>query len=79
MNLARANWKRICERKLFHLTLDPGEMENRIQSPTYHVSALRMEKLLIRSLLRSSRLNTGTNEKTISDETKKQLKTLGYL
>ena len=55
LNLARANWKRICERKLFHLTLDPGEMENRIQSPTYHVSALRMEKLLIRSLLRSSR------------------------
>ena len=79
LNLARANWKRIYERRLFHLTLDPGEMENRIQSPKYHMKAMRMEKLLVRSWLRSARLNTGKNETAISEETRKQLETLGYL
>lgn len=75
----RMNWEQVNRRRLFHLGNDPAELRNLFPYRAYKNVITEMEKRLARILLESVRLNQGGGKEQISEETRRQLKTLGYL
>lgn len=75
----RMNWSTVHHRRLFNLETDPGEFLNLAARPPLARITREMEKRLARSLLESVRLNTSEQTEALSEETRKQLETLGYL
>ncbi len=75
----RMNWRQIRHRRLFNLETDPGELRNLAHRAFFKRVGRSMEQNLARILIESVRLNTRAHTESISEETRNQLRSLGYL
>lgn len=75
----RVNWNSIIQRRLYNLKSDPLEQDDLYPDQKYRGICIRFEKMLIRSIKDSARAKYKREQTTISKETLKYLKSLGYL
>lgn len=75
----RINWNAITRRELFDLKNDPLEQKNLYPDLKFRRICAEFEKKLTRIIKHSAKSNRRRQKTTISKETIKQLKTLGYL
>jgi hypothetical protein len=75
----RVNWNSIIQRRLYNLKNDPLEQHDLYPDPKYKGVCIRFEKMLIRSIKDSASAKYRREQTTISKETLKYLKSLGYL
>jgi len=75
----RVNWDLIVRRKLFDLENDPLEKNNLYKDLKFRGISIALEKMLLKIITKSSRVNRSGGEVGISQETLDQMKALGYL
>jgi arylsulfatase A-like enzyme len=75
----RVNWEAITRRRLFNLKNDPLEQRDLYSNLKFRRICMELEKKLTRIIKNSAKSNRRRQKTTISKETIKQLKTLGYL
>ena len=75
----RVNWDSITERRLFDLKTDPLEQKNLFDDLKSRRICIEFEKILFHAIKNSAKTNQGGKEATLSEETIKQMETLGYL
>jgi len=75
----RVNWDEITGRNLFNLKEDPKEQQDLYPHLKYRRKCLDFEKILNRNIKDSVLSHRQVRKTTISNKTRKQLKTLGYL
>ncbi len=74
----RVNWNLITRRRLFDLKNDPLEQRDLYPDLKFRRICIEFEKKLTRIIKNSAKSNVQRQKTTISKETIKQLKTLGY-
>jgi arylsulfatase A-like enzyme len=79
LNRERTNWRAVTGRRLFDLKNDPLEQKDLYPDLKFRGICLELEKKLVQIIKHSARSDFQVRETTISKETLKQLKTLGYL
>jgi len=75
----RINWKKVSERRLFHLPSDPREKTDLSKNPKYIQTGNRLEKMLKEIIRQSAAANFKRKEGVMDKKTLELLKTLGYL
>jgi hypothetical protein len=75
----RVNWDSIIQRKLFDLKNDPQEKNNLYKDLKYRKACIEFEKMLMKIINNSAKFNRSQKETEITEETIKQMKSLGYL
>lgn len=75
----RVNWNSVKERKLFNLKVDPFEKDNLFKYMKHKKICFNFEKVLLRVIKGSSRMNVYRGKTRIKEKTKKFLESLGYL
>jgi hypothetical protein len=75
----RVNWDSIIRRKLFDLKADPLEKNNLYKDLKYRKACIEFEKMLMKIINNSVNLNRSQKETEITEETLKQMESLGYL
>ncbi len=75
----RVNWRGIVGRRLYDLKKDPLEKNNLYEDKKFRQICIDFEKILMRAVKDSAKVDKSMKEVKISADTVKQLKALGYL
>lgn len=76
---AKVNWDKISQRRLFDLAKDPGETRNLYDDPRYRNLCNDLERRLKEIIRKSANPHFAAESAQVSEETLKQMKSLGYL